>query len=208
MNNYTITVNVRHLAATLHLAAKQDVRYYLNGVFVEATESETRCVGINGHVIGVARDACVNGMDRQPVVALIVPRNIVELIVKTTKGKGHIALWCTDGKWVAKTGQSDIAFEPIDGRYPEYRAVIPQESSGEVAQYNPELMALFTKAAKSLGSRSVPEVTHNGLNGTLVTLDGSSDFLGVVMPFRVKKRQGVDVSWGRDFPKPALAVAA
>lgn len=209
MKNCTLSINVQHFAAALHLAAKGDVRYYLNGVNVEAWEGETRCIATNGHALGVCRDMkAVNGMGGEPAISLIVPRDIAELIVKTTRGKGHIALWRTDGKWVAKMGQSDIGFTPVDGRFPEYRQIIPQESSGEAAQYNAELMMLFNKAAKSLGRKALPEVTHNGTSGALVTLDGFDDFLGVVMPFKTKERKGCDVSWGRSYPPAPLAAAA
>lgn len=210
MNNCTITVNAAHFAAALHLASKKDVRYYLNGVLVEGMENETRCAATDGHVLGVARARSENGMGGQDVVTLIVPRDIAELIVKTTKGKGLFNLCHLDGKWTAETVRGGFGFAPIDGRFPDYRMVIPTDLNNEPSQFDPELMARFGKVGKSLGVKPHPTVHHNGEAGACrVVFDGRDDFLGVIMPLRIKNAVGQDITWGKVYPqKTTLANAA
>jgi DNA polymerase III subunit beta len=211
MNNCTISVQANHFAAAIHSAAKQDIRYYLNGVYVEATEDETRCISTDGYGVIALRADSVNGMGGTNLIDLIVPRDVVERVVKATKGKGQISLQRTDGHWSVVTTVGTFPFAPVDGRFPQYRSVIPHSPSGELGQFDPELLIRFTKAAKALGFKGSPEITHNGTSGALVTLDGMGEFLGVVMPFRIQKRVGVDVSWGAGPLKgyqPNLKVAA
>jgi DNA polymerase III sliding clamp (beta) subunit (PCNA family) len=49
----TINLSLSQLRAALLIAAKQDVRYYLNGVYVECDSIRTRVVATNGHMMYV-----------------------------------------------------------------------------------------------------------------------------------------------------------
>lgn len=200
MNNCTISILAKHFAAAIHVAGKRDVRYYLNGVYVEATEKETRCTATNGYVLATFRHRMDigNGMGSEKLISLIVPRDTVELVNKTTRGKGMISLERTDGRWTAVTTAARFPFEPVDGRFPDYRQVIPSGTlSGETEQFDPELLGLFTKVGKALGNSWVPEIEHNGKNSARVTLNGQHDFAGVIMPWRCpqRKRVEVDTTW-------------
>ncbi len=201
MNNCTISIPTKHFAAAIHAASKRDIRYYLNGVYVEATEKETRCTATNGYLAATFRHRMDigNGMGGEKLVTLIVPRDTVELVNKATRGKGMIQLERTEGRWTAVTALARFPFEPVDGKFPDYRRVFPSGApSGEPAQFDPELLGVFAKVAKALGNPWIPEVAHNGVHdGARVTLNGQHDFVGVVMPWRCPKgkRADVDPSW-------------
>ncbi|KJK22217.1 hypothetical protein UB46_23000 [Burkholderiaceae bacterium 16] len=49
-----IQIDPRQLKAIALLAPKTDQRYWLNGVFVEATSTETRLVAMDGKRMGVS----------------------------------------------------------------------------------------------------------------------------------------------------------
>ena len=51
----TIQIDPRQLKAVALLAPKQDRRYWLNGVYVEAMPRETRLVAMDGKRMGVFR---------------------------------------------------------------------------------------------------------------------------------------------------------
>ena len=57
----------------------------------------------------------------------------------------------------------------------------------------------FSRCALVLtGKPVVPRITSNGDNAALVTIDGYSDFVGMVMPFRFpKESKPADISWFR-----------
>ena len=60
MNKSTITLSSDKLLAALLFAGDNDVRYYLNGVQVEATESQTRLHSTDGHTGSVQRSLVSN----------------------------------------------------------------------------------------------------------------------------------------------------
>ena len=71
------------------------------------------------------------------------------------------------------------------------RKVCPQTITGEAAAVDPEIMIVFSKAAKLAGVESTPVIHQNGLDPALVSwladgvLPGCKAF-GVAMPMRVK----------------------
>ena len=166
----------RHLAAALHTAGVTDIRYYLNGVFVEILDEEIRVVGVNGATLSVFRHSIEPGS--AAVCSAIIPRSAVELAIKD---KSVMLALNLDG---ANSRLGSIVFSPVEGRFPEYRRVIPATVSGEAAQFDPQFTAAFSKIAKSLGSRSNPVIRHNGEGSAIVQILGCEGFIGVMMPWR------------------------
>lgn len=198
MSNYSIEVQSNHLAAVRHFTADRDVRYYLNGVLIEATAKETRVVATDGHAAAVHRSTAKNVIGDAPVVAIIVPNDTLASLAKILPKKGcDITFTLSGGQWTIETPYARISFDPIDGRFPDYRAIIPAQPTGEVSQLNPELLVKFSKAAKSLGAKGHPIVQHNGSSTALVTIHETEDFVGVIAPLRTKDLHLVPTDWAR-----------
>jgi DNA polymerase-3 subunit beta len=114
----------RLLDKTSFAMANQDVRYYLNGLLFEFREGQLRTVATDGHRLAVCEleDGLSVANDRQ----LIVPRKgVMELVrmlgdsedtVEVALGKNHIRL---------VKGSTVFTSKLIDGRFPDYEAVIP-----------------------------------------------------------------------------------
>jgi len=113
------------LDKTSFAMANQDVRYYLNGLLFEFKDGGLRTVATDGHRLAVCdHDGRLNiGQNRQ----IIVPRKgVLELsrmltdssssTVQLGLGKNHIRL--------IKSGLV-LTSKLIDGRFPDYQAVIP-----------------------------------------------------------------------------------
>lgn len=189
----TTIINARHLRAVIHCAGKNDIRYYLNGVYVEALPDETRVVATTGYVCAVFRSAATNP---EPF-NVIIPRATVEAFVKLAKGVKHVDVTVADGTCRLSCASGSLPFAPIVGRFPDYRQLFPQAPSGETAQFNPELLVAFSKVAKAMGAKAYPEIAHNGTGPALVRINAVHDFAGVIMPFRqpVKTLDVPDTSW-------------
>ncbi|RQQ30554.1 hypothetical protein DF163_14070 [Burkholderia stagnalis] len=178
--------------AAQFLAAENDIRYYFNGVYLEATPFETRLVGCDGMKIGVVRHVVENDIEAGTTATLIVPNDIIDK-AKVTKrdmlsaarieiDKGQHTL-CVDALGLR------LPFAAVDGRFPEYRRVFPKAPSGEPGQFDPQLLVAFAKAGKTLLHKSnnpVPRLDYNGDNAR-VTFDNYDDFIGVIMGWRAPK---------------------
>jgi len=107
--------------------AHQDVRYYLNGLLLEVSQGELRAVATDGHRLAFCQiPASVNIDENQQV---IVPRkSILELLkllgeeggaVEVAIGPNHLRVSGEDVRFTSKL---------IDGRFPDYQRVIPQNT--------------------------------------------------------------------------------
>lgn len=198
MNEIKIEILSQHLAAAAHFAGRQDVRYYLNGALVEATAKETRVAATDGMVAAVLRSRAKNAIGDETTLSLIIPNDTIAALVKIAPKNGClIVLRPTDDHWEIVTPTVRLTFIPIDGRFPDYRAIFPSQPTGEVSQLNPELLAKFSKAAKSLGAKGQSIVQHNGSSAAMVTISATEDFVGVIAPLRTKDLHLVPTDWAR-----------
>jgi DNA polymerase III subunit beta len=211
---HVIHIQAKHLIASLGLAAKGDIRYYLNGVFFECWPNETRLVATDGHAMGIFRDEQDNVFDgATPTVKFILPRQAIESL-KLTKSETQkytltIELDGRAGTIIANNTR--IMFETVDGQFPDYRRVVPAKTDGMPGQIDPELLARMKKVSLTLGdAKGYLHVAHNGKGAALVTLH-HNNFVGIVMGWR--DIQPTDHAWTLREPdqpqavKPKLKVA-
>jgi DNA polymerase III sliding clamp (beta) subunit (PCNA family) len=180
------TVNIETLRALLPLAPKNDIRRYLNGVYIDFQPTKTIYVATNGAVLGLYTEAVEN----ECVFSVTIPGDVV----KQLKPKSGTAKWgdlifnpeANTARITNPGAGQDFGFTPLDGKYPDYTKVIPSNTSGEVAQFDAELLSLFAQVNKALGAKFPGriKIDHNGERGALVHFARDAAFTGVIMPFR------------------------
>ena len=178
------SIKQSQLKAMLNLAAKQDIRFYLCGVFVEFNQQTTRLVATCGHKLGVLNHC---SEDNQGAGSLIIPREVIENLPKAGYDP-ELAFTSEDkeGFWKINAPGVQTIFGQIDGNFPDYRRVCNFKTSGEAASFNYEYLVQFLKVQKALGGSKTNTVNlyQNGTSGALVTLAGVDNFAGVIMPIR------------------------
>lgn len=109
---------------TAFAMAHQDVRYYLNGTLLDLRENALRCVATDGHRLALCETAIeLNAKTRRQV---IIPRKgVLELQRLMDAGDGTVEI--EFGRNHLRVRRSDFVFTSklIDGRFPDYEAVIP-----------------------------------------------------------------------------------
>jgi len=126
-----IEINGTHLASALLVAPKGDIRYYLNGVYVEWSATVTRTVATNGHILWIAdHDRMTKGdgpfeINDYASGSMIVPRAALETLKPKANERYAIVI---DGgihtiRNVKETG--GILFSPVEGKFPDYVRVLP-----------------------------------------------------------------------------------
>ncbi len=131
---------------TAFAMAQQDVRYYLNGLLFDLRDGLLRCVATDGHRLALCEMELekAGGAKRQ----IIVPRKgVTELLrlleaadreVELEVGRSHIRV---------KRGDVTFPSKLIDGRFPDYEAVIPIGADREVKVDREALRASLQRAA-------------------------------------------------------------
>lgn len=210
-----INVHRNALKAASRFSGVKDVRYYLNGVLVQASPTETRLVGCDGHTM-LAHQWIV---ENEGYCDIIIPSDAVTAALKWKLPRDVETLTLTGGgsKWMLAMGAQSVGFEPVDGKFVDYQRVVPSVLSGEVAHFNPIYLKRCQEAAADLydgrGARDSSKavyVGHNGNSGALVDL-GCTNAVAVVMPMRGSAPHPATSAWVREnvatAPAPLKAVA-
>ena len=131
---------------TAFAMAQQDVRYYLNGLLFDLGEHRLRCVATDGHRLALCEAALDGGTlaKRQ----IIVPRKGVTELQRLLEG-GDRVLELEMGRNHIRVKRDDVTFTSklIDGRFPDYEAVIPIGADREVKVDREVLRASLQRAA-------------------------------------------------------------
>ena len=190
-NQFTISINA--LKGLDLLAAKGDIRYYLNGVNVEFNETTTRAVGCDGHKLGIYQTAVPSS--NTGAGSLIIPRDVIENLPKAGKNTHLISITqnATGAGWIINTGATTVGFTPYDDKYPDFRRVVHSVqtagTTGVAAGFNLDYLNQFEKCGNLLAGGKLRmgnrlRLHHNGDNAALVLLNCVDGFAGVVMPLR------------------------
>ncbi|HZX77532.1 DNA polymerase III subunit beta [Lysobacter sp.] len=131
---------------TAFAMAQQDVRYYLNGLLFDLREAGLRCVATDGHRLALCESPLENGA--QTKRQIIVPRKGVQELQRLLEG-GERELELEMGRGHLRVKRDDVTFTSklIDGRFPDYEAVIPIGADREVRIDREVLRASLQRAA-------------------------------------------------------------
>jgi DNA polymerase III subunit beta len=116
----------RLLDKTQFSMAHQDVRYYLNGLLIEAKNGELRAVATDGHRLALAEMKT----DIDGDVQVIVPRKGVLELSRLLHGDGEVTVAIGTNHIQVELDNIRFTSKLIDGRFPDYDRVIPQD--GEI----------------------------------------------------------------------------
>lgn len=176
------------LDALLLIAGKKDIRYYLNGIYIEWDRNTTRVIGCDGHKLGVYQNA---SPDNAGCGSIIIPRDVIESLPKKC---GVLTFsQVSETHWQIDTGTATIKFAPCDAKYPDFRRVVhpiqTAGTSGVAGGYNLNYLNDFEKCGNLLAGSKLRmgnrlRLHHNGDAAGLVLFNCVDGFAGVVMPMR------------------------
>lgn len=133
---------------TAFAMANQDVRYYLNGMLLDVREDALRCVTTDGHRLALAEARLGTKVSRPHQI--IVPRKgVTELQSLLDGGESESVVELEFGRNHLRIRHGDVVFTSklIDGRFPDYEAVIPIGTDKEVRMVREEFRAALQRAA-------------------------------------------------------------
>ncbi|MBK5933252.1 DNA polymerase III beta subunit [Rhodovulum imhoffii] len=110
----------------------EETRYYLNGVYMHVAQGEEgqvlRCVATDGHRLARVDAALPGGAETMPGV--IVPRKTVGELRKLLEDDDmEIAVSVSETKVRFATPDITLTSKVIDGTFPDYTRVIPQDNA-------------------------------------------------------------------------------
>jgi DNA polymerase III sliding clamp (beta) subunit (PCNA family) len=205
-----VSINLNTLKSVAYAVSKEETRYYLQGVHLEAGKDGFTMVATDGHKLLCAFQTYGEHMPQDHMASFIIPASLIAKL----KVKRNADAWAE-----LTVNGLDLSFEyrgetfggkAIDATFPDWRRVVPKETSGELAQFNPDILATIQAAACVFfdAKDKLVNVQHNGGEPALVKFGYADDkrFFGVAMPFRAAKSLP-DHSWCYD-ASPIVTQAA
>lgn len=174
-----LKVKSSDLAALLLCAGKNDVRYYLNGVYFTANAA--------GRPLAVATDgkrllAVELEAPALPFAPRIIGREVLE---KAAKPKGEVSIGPEE---ITISAGERLPYTPIDGVFPQYSLVLPPKMEPSktpgVPAFDARYVADFAKVAQLLtGKKAAPLVIESrGPSSAALVRFSIGRAVGVVMP--------------------------
>jgi DNA polymerase-3 subunit beta len=204
-----LTIKPEYLKSLLLIAAKDDIRYYLNGVNIDArANGDVTLIATDGHrMLALALD--VDDIESLIVGSWTIDRALLESVKPVKAGKNEFQLTLSltiaepsqdsEGRTVLANpvvtlqGATTATGTVVDGRFPDWRRVMPATADGISAQYDHDYLYSFGKVGRLLFSNKkdcAAVIHHNGNGAALVTFSGAPYAIGVLMPMRVGVEAG------------------
>jgi len=180
----SIEVPTAYLKAALVCASTEQVKYYLCGVYVDP---KGFLVSTDGHRLFCGK---IDLTDVPAFDGWLMPATAIKRALTGYK---------PDAITIAPDRVGDIACQPIDGTFPDWRRVVPSELSGETAQFNPAYVADMGKIGVMLrGKRKNSldaHIHHNGEAPAGITFPEIEDAFAVLMPIRAHHSDNGSTAW-------------
>ncbi|MCC5852047.1 MAG: DNA polymerase III subunit beta [Alkalimonas sp.] len=136
----------RLLEETAFSMANQDVRYYLNGLLFEVDQQLVRTVATDGHRLAMSQLQLNEATQAQQ--QLIIPRKgVLEMLRLLPDDDGSLTLSLGANHIRLVDAAFSFSSKLIDGRFPDYRRVIPRNSTKQVTAHRPVLKDACTRAS-------------------------------------------------------------
>mgnify|MGYP005749114255 CR=1 FL=1 len=126
--------------------ASQDVRFYLNGMLFDMTPNSLRLVATDGHRLSTCALDSQFG-DFAPTQAIVPRKAIIELAKLLVEQDEEIQLSLAKNYLTVQFMDTVFTCKLIDGRYPDYRRVIPQANDVFVQTDRELLRSILQRAA-------------------------------------------------------------
>lgn len=135
----------RLLDKTQFAMAQQDVRYYLNGLLLETGKDLLRAVATDGHRLAMADIEIVKSDASGKQV--IIPRKGVTELQRLMGDDGDIVIELGSNHIRAQIGNIRFTSKLIDGRFPDYQRVLPNNPTNVITADREALRQALSRTA-------------------------------------------------------------
>lgn len=168
----------RYLKALLCFTAKKDPRPYLNGVNFEIIQGKLILVATNGHILCAIRA----DIDCEMIDGNYIVGN--DLLSKVSH-KCDVLITFTNKSVVVEQNGVAMTGALIEGRYPSWRQVIPDELSGVISTFTAETLVAVHKAREILNpsKNGYIDILHNGDDCSIINM-GMENVITLIAPVK------------------------
>lgn len=133
------------ITQTIFAVSDDETRYFMNGVFLENTNGQLVMVATDGRRLSFINHAAASTIPE--FSGVIVPPKILNLIRKLASGEGSVQLAVAEKNVFVQFENQRISSALIEGQFPNYRRVIPDEQQYQVMVRRDELQEALKRVS-------------------------------------------------------------
>jgi DNA polymerase-3 subunit beta len=114
---------IEMVSRTLFAVSDDETRYFMNGIFLEKRDDNLIMVATDGRRLAFISRRIPVRMEN--LKGVILPPKILTIVRRLSSGEGSLALALTDKNVFVRLGATRLSSNLIDGQFPDYRRVIP-----------------------------------------------------------------------------------
>lgn len=168
-------INLDYINAVAPAQSTEQARYYLNCVYIEDANGYRNYTATNGHILLTCKEELTPDDERLPKGLMLRTKAI-------KKPKGYIYAMGELIKPELLNIQGVACIELIDGSYPDYERIIPQNTS-EINEYIAFDGKYLQMVEKFIDNYDIYTHPHGEGNGYAVLWE-NGDKRAVLMPYR------------------------
>lgn len=165
---------IEMIGQTIFAVSDDETRYFMNGVYVENVDGKLTMVATDGR-----RLSFVSRGSDAPIgefTGVIVPPKVLSLVRRLVSGEGQLSVSVTDKHVYFAFDTLRISSSLIEGQFPNYNRVIPDEQEYSLTIKREELLEALKRVSLLVEkSRRI----YVGLSDGLLTLNSDESEIGV-----------------------------
>ncbi|MCD6120803.1 MAG: DNA polymerase III subunit beta [Spirochaetales bacterium] len=114
------------ISKTIFSVSNDETRYFMNGPFLEKIGDSINMVATDGRRLSLISKKINVGLD--DIKGIIIPVKILSLVKKLASGEGNLKIAISDKTIFFDLGNVQLSSSLIEGQFPNYKRVIPEES--------------------------------------------------------------------------------
>ncbi len=184
---------IEMVSRTLFAVSDDETRYFMNGVFLEKRDDSLIMVATDGRRLAFVSRRIPVRMENMKGV--ILPPKILTIVRRLSGGEGSLSIALTDKNVFIRIGATRLSSNLIDGQFPDYRRVIPENQKHRAIVERQALEDALRRVSLLVEQKS-RKVVFTLSDGTLTIVSKESE-LGVATE---------EVACEYDGPQMSLAV--
>jgi DNA polymerase-3 subunit beta len=157
---------------TIFSVSDDQTRYFMNGVFFEKTDNKFIMVATDGRRMAYAEKE-ISGVVGD-FEGIIIPDKILNLILKHSSDEGNISISIKENMIFAAFGSFNFSSKLIEGQFPNYRRVIPENLLYQFIVDRKEILDAFKRVALLIEKKN-KRIFFKLANNSLFIITDSTD---------------------------------
>lgn len=165
---------------TIYSVSNDESRYHLNGVFFESEQDNAkklRMVATDGHRLSLIDRELSDNLTELLKAGIIVPRkglHEIKKLIETLDDGKNVEMSVEGAQLVVKTKDTLLMIRLIEGKYPNYRQLLPKNLEKH-AVINRERLISSLKRVSLVSNQKSKGVTFSLSNGSMEIFSNSPD---------------------------------